>query len=706
MTHSSDSDSDLSESELEDYIDEKYYRLKKKRYEVKISTNTFRCPFCPRKKKQEYGYHDLLQHAKGVGKSSRGENLKVKGDHIALADYLKKYHSPRESIKADEDSRSDPPRDLEKNSEKSSSWKYHSSGESIKAPGDSRSDPWRDLEKNSEKSGSWKYHSSGESIKAPEGRSDPPRDLEKNSERSSSRANSENSGKFVWPWLGIVANLPVQEQNGRFVGESGSKLRDEFISKGFCPLKVKPLWNFKGHSGFAVVEFKQDLNGFGNAMSFEQFFECDHHGRRDWYRTRSPGDKLYGWVAREVDYNLSGVVGKYLKQNGILKSIHDYEHEIERMSMSLVSNLEQTKLVKENQCKEMENKLQETCASLNKVIEEKDGMTQAYNEEIKKIQKKTIEDTKEFFGRHEKFKLKLESQKQQLERCEKKLKEREVNYDNEIIELRRLRKMNEMASVQQKKADENVLKLVEEQKREKEELHRKILELQKEIDERQALELEIERLRGAAQVMEHMERDAETKKKMEEINEELKEKEEELEDLEDMAQALIVKERKSNDELQAARKELINGLKDAPKGGRPTIGVKIMGSLDLKVFEKIAKVKYPSEHVPTKAEEIKALCQSHIEDCDWHPFKTITEHGIDKAVINEEDERLQSIRNDLGEEVWKDIITVMSELNECNPSGRYPVSELWNLKEGRRATLKEGAEFILNKWKNQKKTRR
>lgn len=57
--------------------------------------------------------------------------------------------------------------------------------------------------------------------------------------------------------------------------------------------------------------------------------------------------------------------------------------------------------------------------------------------------------------------------------------------------------------------------------------------------------------------MEHMGRDEETKKRMEAINEELKEKEEELGDLEDLTQALIIKERKCNDELQEARKEMI-----------------------------------------------------------------------------------------------------------------------------------------------------
>ena len=95
---------------------------------------------------------------------------------------------------------------------------------------------------------------------------------------------------------------------------------------------------------------------------------------------------------------------------------------------------------------------------------------------------------------------------------------------------------------------------------EKEKLHSKIIELEKKLDARQALELEIERMRGALHVMKHMgeDGDMEVKKNMDAIKEDLKEKEEELEHMEALQQALVIKERKSNDELQEARKELIS----------------------------------------------------------------------------------------------------------------------------------------------------
>lgn len=94
---------------------------------------------------------------------------------------------------------------------------------------------------------------------------------------------------------------------------------------------------------------------------------------------------------------------------------------------------------------------------------------------------------------------------------------------------------------------------------EKEKLRRKIIELQKGLDAKQALELEIEQKRGTIQVMKHMrEENVEVQEKMDAIIKEIKEKEEEMDAVEALNQSLIVRERKSNDELQEARKELIN----------------------------------------------------------------------------------------------------------------------------------------------------
>lgn len=83
--------------------------------------------------------------------------------------------------------------------------------------------------------------------------------------------------------------------------------------------------------------------------------------------------------------------------------------------------------------------------------------------------------------------------------------------------------------------------------------------MEKQLDAKQKLELEIEQLKGKMNVMKYMEGedDSGAKTKMDEMTEELKEKIEEMEELEALNQTLVVKERMSNDELQEARKALI-----------------------------------------------------------------------------------------------------------------------------------------------------
>ncbi|MQL41509.1 hypothetical protein EI012_26740, partial [Escherichia coli] len=70
MGHSSDEDTDISESEISEYEDKSYEELKNGSHSVKTSDETFTCPYCPKKRKRDYLYKELHQHASGVGQSS------------------------------------------------------------------------------------------------------------------------------------------------------------------------------------------------------------------------------------------------------------------------------------------------------------------------------------------------------------------------------------------------------------------------------------------------------------------------------------------------------------------------------------------------------------------------------------------------------------------------------------------------------------
>lgn len=58
---------------------------------------------------------------------------------------------------------------------------------------------------------------------------------------------------------------------------------------------------------------------------------------------------------------------------------------------------------------------------------------------------------------------------------------------------------------------------------------------------------------------------------------------------------------------------------------------------------------------------------------------------------------MKELKGRWGEEVYKVVADALLELNDYNPSGRFVVSELWNYKEGRKASLKEAIEFLIQR---------
>ncbi|OMO52869.1 hypothetical protein CCACVL1_29052 [Corchorus capsularis] len=88
MSSNSEEESDISESEIEEFKEKPYEELQSGKYKVKASNGGLRCPFCAGKKKQDYKYKDLLQHASGVGKGSANRSAIQKANHLALAKYL------------------------------------------------------------------------------------------------------------------------------------------------------------------------------------------------------------------------------------------------------------------------------------------------------------------------------------------------------------------------------------------------------------------------------------------------------------------------------------------------------------------------------------------------------------------------------------------------------------------------------------------
>ncbi|XP_019056606.1 PREDICTED: factor of DNA methylation 4 [Tarenaya hassleriana] len=722
----------FSGSEVKDYEHRYYCDLREGTLKVRVSDSLYRCPFCDRFKKRDYRFKDLLEHASARG-SSRSSGLREKASHLALERYMKRHLlHPEESnpaAKTDFNSRT---KEDSNNAQKGSSISRaigelkegHKPSSLLSSKNGSRPGQRSDHQQGDEerksshepnshsitKDMAYSAHRTSFASPAEEGAKTAQETglafgtkvAPKYAQRHGS-LTADLDQKFVHPWKGILANIKRDLKEGRYVAESGSKIRDELAAKGFNPQKVQPLWNYQGHSGFSIVEFDKDWEGFKNAIMFEKDFEVSRRGKRDFYAAHDRGENLYGWLAREDDFYSNTIVGKYLRKNGYLETVTGKEAADQRKDSKLFLNLTNTLETKSSCLKEIESKYNETSRYYERVVTEKDEMIKAYNEEMRIAQQKARDNLVKVYEDHEKASRQLEAQKKELEEREKYLNKCQAQNKTERRKLQWDKIKNERAIVEQKKADEDMMKLANQHQKEKEELHGKIHELEHKLDALQAFELEMERMRGGLLMMKHMNgenEDMENKKKMEKLEEELKEKEEEWEHQESLYQTLVVKHGYTNDELQDARKALITAL-----GGltaRSRIGVKKMGELDKKPFRKAVEEKYPAEKADVKAAKLCSLWEEYLRDPSWHPFKVIERNGEAEEILNEEDEKLQGLKSEFGDEVFEAVVKALREMVEYNGSGRYVVPELWNLVEGRKATLEEGCSFLLDMWKRVK----
>ncbi|CAA7020173.1 unnamed protein product [Microthlaspi erraticum] len=514
---------------------------------------------------------------------------------------------------------------------------------------------------------------------------------------------------YVWPWMGIVMN-PLREADGdkEALLDSGYWLKR--LSR-FKPVEVNAFWVEQDSAVGVVAKFSSDWRGFGSATELEKEFENRGCSKREWMEKRGDSEaKAFGWCAREEDYNAGGPIGEYLSKEGKLRTVSDISQEKNQDRNIVLDELSSTIDMTNEDLNKAQYSCQMTEMSLKRVLHEKKTMQEAHADETKRLQQISLLNTKRILLEKQRLSDELEHEIADLQDKSKELDKRlalteleRQKLDEDKKKSDAMRNSLQLATREQKKADQRVLRLVEEHQRQNEEALGKILELETQLDTKQTLEMEIQELKGKLQVMKHLgDGDCEAvKQKMKEMNDELEDKKSKLEELEQMNSVLMTKERQSNDEIQAARKKLIAGFMTGLVGTQSDIGIKMMGEVDEKPFLNVCKKRFSADKAAVEAATLCSTWQNNVNDSNWHPFK------LDKAkeVVDEEDDQLKKLRGEWGKEVHNAVKTALEEMNEYNASGRYPVPELWNFKEGRKATLKEVITFISKDMKTVKRKR-
>ncbi|KAL6499662.1 hypothetical protein OROGR_027572 [Orobanche gracilis] len=631
---SSDTDSEISESEKYDYMEMYYDEIKAGKYRTKNQNATLRCPFCEGKKKQEFQFKDLLQHASGIGTGSAKRSMQVKVKHLALAKYLKEDVSTELDIV----------------------------------------------------------------VKPPQ------------LELANEQPNTEE--RFVWPWKGIVASIFRKPKNET----------EEYWLRKFELYKPKEAHVLHGKDdprGYVVLEFGTEWTGYRQVMKLDTDFQTDCHGKKDWdSRMEWPGSDLYAWIGGAEDYNSEGVVGDYLREKAVLKTVSEVSQDAWKEQTKKVANLvgeiESTNM---NIC-EVETSYSERSLSLMNIMAEREELHQARIEEMQRMQQDAREHAIRIVEETELLKNQIYTRNDELARLGHQLSEKEKStiHERRKFEEEKKKKTESLilASEEQVKAKDDIAELLEKHKMEEKAMRDTLLKLEKDLNDEHKLKLEIAELEGQLKILKCMnvmgaesEKGKISKKEIEEMEEKLEEMIEEMSEKEDVNQVLEMKEQLAKKELEDARQEFIAVLPKRLKRFT-SIGVKKFGEINAQPFQKVCKNKYKGKASMESAKQLHLKWQNEILDSTWNPFKIIeVEGGRKQKVIDEDDEKLLALKEDLGEEVYVAVMTALKELvdeedssssysgkNTLNPSGRRSIKpELWNFRTGRRATVTEAIAY-------------
>ncbi|GAB2269529.1 hypothetical protein Dimus_004449 [Dionaea muscipula] len=704
MDCSSDEESYISESEIEEYKDKLYEYLKTGKYKVVNANGTLKCPFCASMKKHEYGYDNLLQHSAGVAKDSANRNAKQKANHIALKKFLQtELTHIYDQLNQIAESR---PAPRAKGQEELYCWPWI--GIIVNIVDDTKTGKMpRDCSQWLDAFNRYK-----------------PRDVEifYNEQEKS----AQGVVKFEKDWTGFKnacafekafeSDRHSKKEWLRRKGNLGSSIygwfagADDYTSEGPTGDYLRRARELKTLSTI-IMEAKQDKESI--VVNLANEIDMKNENLNELMSKFHEKFMSLSWAIEEKDTLQEAFYEETRKMQQFARNhVRRILDQQEKLSLELESKerkldwrtrelnkrealteRERRKLDEEKKKNDLRNSSLQMISMEQKKADEKFlRLVEQQKREKEKALKKVVRLEKQLDAK-QKLEMEVEELKGKLEVMTKELEEK-------VEELEAMEDLNQTLITKERRSNDELAAVKKKMEEMTKELEEKFDDLQDMEELNQTLIIKERRSNDELQ-----EARKELIEKTEEMTKELEEKVDDLRDMEALIQILITKERQSNDELQEARKELIQGLSEILPSSRTNIGIKRMGEINEKGIVAACKQKFKGDEAQIKACELCSLWQENLKNPELHPFKSIEIDGKTEEIIDEEDEKLKGLKDEWGDEIYNAVVVALKELNEYNPSGRYVVPELWNYKEGRKATFKEVITYVFKSLKTLKRKR-
>ncbi|KAL2509561.1 Uncharacterized protein Fot_33208 [Forsythia ovata] len=155
-------------------------------------------------------------------------------------------------------------------------------------------------------------------------------------------ADTNDGARIVKPWTVIVANLPVRIENNIRIDNCSINLERRWKRQGYLISNFQPLYDYRRHSGFALVEFLRDLEGLKSAFLFDISIVEKRQGKAEWDEASEQTNELFAWMTYEEDYNKNDIVGCNLTNGRDLTSVPNIQMQEARHYRMVLYNLRES----------------------------------------------------------------------------------------------------------------------------------------------------------------------------------------------------------------------------------------------------------------------------------------------------------------------------------------------------------------------------